>query len=923
MADNLLQVIVACDTTAVQEELKKANESLTSFQKVAEDVSKHFHGLRANIAVIGLAFQGLEKGFSWIKTGIAQFTAFGDQLDKMSIRTGIAAQSLSAMKFAAEQSGAGFEELCDAVKTFQEQLGAAKLGDAGAIGKLGAVGIRAEDMEGLSSQDQFMELAEHLSQITDRSEQTRAAIELFGDAGYKLLPMLRQGKDGMKAMMEEAERLGITMGQEDVASAAAMTDEINRLKSAISSIVRNAISVIVQPLTRGIEYVRIFSTGVASLIRKHETLLRGLLELGKFVIITKAAFLIGPQILSGWGLLDGAVRGTTFSMASARAAALALSTSLKGLMLSNPLGWGLAASGAVAFLASKITFTVERYQDMDKTIQDLDESSKAMNETIAKTGESLEAVNKEMEAVRDQVQTLAELADKEKLSNEEKRKTIDLVNQLNQTYPKLGLTIDETTGKVAFLTEKYIQMQREAAKSKLAAIAEERTGLTSRVEQASSQSEDLGQRLEDRYGRSVSGIGYKLTDSDRSWEERQKLADDSGYEDIRKDFAAYRKASQIAESGTDRLKDLDKQKKGVERTTRKNIEKYAQTRFEQAREKVGTDEEKASQDNLDEFGKREFLLNKEFKLRMQHLEAVRAEGEAMKKAGDYVIEYGEYYDTIPDKMEALQAEHQKEIEALKEEKRLKEQAIEDTLAKMEKEFSGIEDSEAQKGLETLREKNRLYLEQLKLKKGITDEDLKQAKAEADQREADYLQKSLAEGDASLETSPQEQAMNQAKMRYYETLGSGNATQEDIQKAKKNMDASVKEYQKYSAQKAWSEMTSSQGKADESRKKYEEAKKNGVQGNDLLTLQNQAIQDKKAAEEKTQAFQSLSDTAFQDRLHPMEKPESITHSSQGTFSAFGLDALTQSNIPKETLDWVKKAVEKLTNIDENSQPVFAN
>ena len=135
MSENSLIVTVQCDTSEIRDGIKKANESLTSFQKVAEDVSKHFHGLRANIAVIGLAFQGLEKGFSWIKTGIAQFTAFGDQLDKMSIRTGIAAQSLSAMKFAAEQSGAGFDELCDAVKTFQEQLGAAKLGDAGAPGK--------------------------------------------------------------------------------------------------------------------------------------------------------------------------------------------------------------------------------------------------------------------------------------------------------------------------------------------------------------------------------------------------------------------------------------------------------------------------------------------------------------------------------------------------------------------------------------------------------------------------------------------------------------------------------------------------------------------------------------------------------------------------------------------------------------------
>ncbi|MDO4569242.1 MAG: hypothetical protein Q4D38_02540 [Planctomycetia bacterium] len=86
---------------------------------------------------------------------------------------GIGVESLGGLKFAAEQCGANFDVLTDALKTFQNRIGAAQSGGSCMIEKLQRVGVDAEAFKGLNNEEQLMKLADHIQAIGNQSGQTR------------------------------------------------------------------------------------------------------------------------------------------------------------------------------------------------------------------------------------------------------------------------------------------------------------------------------------------------------------------------------------------------------------------------------------------------------------------------------------------------------------------------------------------------------------------------------------------------------------------------------------------------------------------------------------------------------------------------------------------------------------------------------
>ena len=77
-------------------------------------------------------------------------------------------------------------------------------------------------------------------QLTDEGYKKFAnylATVIFGRAGTQLLPMLREGPEGLVAVMEEAKKLGIVMSTEDATAAAKLTDGLTRLGAVVKMMV--------------------------------------------------------------------------------------------------------------------------------------------------------------------------------------------------------------------------------------------------------------------------------------------------------------------------------------------------------------------------------------------------------------------------------------------------------------------------------------------------------------------------------------------------------------------------------------------------------------------------------------------------------------------------------------------------------------
>ena len=153
----------------------------------------------AGAAVVG--FAGLS---------VTKYAAVGDEIEKMSGRTGLTVLNLSQMKHAIEQGGGSVNDLEKAAKKMSQTLFEAKDGTIAQVEALAALGLSVEDFKGLSPDEAFTKMTNAVASVPDPLDRAALAAEIFGRAGTNMLPMLAGGVEGMQEARDEADRLGIS-----------------------------------------------------------------------------------------------------------------------------------------------------------------------------------------------------------------------------------------------------------------------------------------------------------------------------------------------------------------------------------------------------------------------------------------------------------------------------------------------------------------------------------------------------------------------------------------------------------------------------------------------------------------------------------------------------------------------------------------
>jgi hypothetical protein len=166
----------------------------------------------------------------------AAFSEVGDAVQKMAARTGLSTEAVSAFGFAAGQSGTDIGTLEKGIRTMQRTLDTASQGGKAAAKAFERLGVDVNALKQLSPEDQFLALSDALAQVQDPGERAALAMAVFGRAGTALLPMLEDGAGGIRALMQQAEQLGIVMDQETADSAARLNDSIGELMTALKAV---------------------------------------------------------------------------------------------------------------------------------------------------------------------------------------------------------------------------------------------------------------------------------------------------------------------------------------------------------------------------------------------------------------------------------------------------------------------------------------------------------------------------------------------------------------------------------------------------------------------------------------------------------------------------------------------------------------
>ena len=287
-----------------------------AFVELFADDSKLVRGLRRaekrlkafgeRIRNLGLKIAGLGAAMLAPMLGAAKaFSSMGDQVAKMAKRTGLSVEALSELRFVASQTGTEFESLEMGFRRMQRSIYDAGRGLSTAKDALADLGLRFEDLDGLSPEEQFKLLGEAISRIEDPTKKAAIAMTLFGRTGTNLLPMFARGAKGIEELQEEARRLGLTMSSEDAKAAEDFTDALDKLWKVVKMGVFRvgaALAPVLQQLTDTITGVAI---KISAWIDQNRQLIVTVMKVAAAIFAGGIALAALGTIISGLGSAFG------------------------------------------------------------------------------------------------------------------------------------------------------------------------------------------------------------------------------------------------------------------------------------------------------------------------------------------------------------------------------------------------------------------------------------------------------------------------------------------------------------------------------------------------------------------------------------------------------------------------------------------
>jgi lambda family phage tail tape measure protein len=193
----------------------------------------------ASIAALGVGITAL----------VMPVARVGDEFFKLSQKTGVSVEALTALDYAAKLSDVSTEGLTKALQKLSVAMFDTRVNGEEGSGALKALGVSATDVHGQirPTEQVLLDLADKFSAMPDGADKAALAVKLFGKEGLAIIPFLNQGREGITALMEEAQRLGLVMSEDVARASEAFNDNLTRL-SAIFEGVQRQIGAAVVPV---------------------------------------------------------------------------------------------------------------------------------------------------------------------------------------------------------------------------------------------------------------------------------------------------------------------------------------------------------------------------------------------------------------------------------------------------------------------------------------------------------------------------------------------------------------------------------------------------------------------------------------------------------------------------------------------------
>ena len=177
--------------------LVDSSEADKSIQKTGDNAKSLSSKLGDGLKKVGTAAAGIATAAAGaaLKSTVDDTAAYADTIDKASYRSGLGAENLQRLKYAAEQSGASLENIEKSAKKMNDRLAEVSEGNEKSAEMFEKLGVAVYDADGnmRSSDDVYNDVLSKLADMGDTAEATAIGTDLFGKAFTDLKPLLAAG----------------------------------------------------------------------------------------------------------------------------------------------------------------------------------------------------------------------------------------------------------------------------------------------------------------------------------------------------------------------------------------------------------------------------------------------------------------------------------------------------------------------------------------------------------------------------------------------------------------------------------------------------------------------------------------------------------------------------------------------------------
>ncbi|WP_126282738.1 hypothetical protein [Burkholderia stagnalis] len=204
----------------MQEHLERIEGRLNAFSKFATTIGE--------VAIAGAVGD-------WAIEQVKSIGEYGEALEHASQETGVAIGELQKLDYVGRATGLTADEMTRSMGLLSRRLAEAQGGAKQAAEALALVGIRADEIKGMSLDEAMRRVAEAFKAHADGANKAALAMELFGRGGLQMVPLLDRGAEGFDELSKHAQEAGAVIDTETVEAMARLGQHINILEADASA----------------------------------------------------------------------------------------------------------------------------------------------------------------------------------------------------------------------------------------------------------------------------------------------------------------------------------------------------------------------------------------------------------------------------------------------------------------------------------------------------------------------------------------------------------------------------------------------------------------------------------------------------------------------------------------------------------------